>query len=208
MKPNYLLFSAITLVVVLIVIYTFSDAEQSTTHQQQLEEYRKDKDKMFRDSKDSPLNDKQKASFKGLSYFEPDISYRLNASLRYPDTDTLINMLTTTGEERLLKTYAYADFTLNGMGHTLTIYVAADQESVESLFIPFTDETNGVETYETGRYLELEMPPLKDSRLVLDFNTAFNPYCAYSEAYSCPIPPPHNHLKTSIRAGEKSFKID
>jgi uncharacterized protein (DUF1684 family) len=74
------------------------------------------------------------------------------------------------------------------------------------LFLPFKDDTNGVETYGGGRYMDVRISTVKDGKIILNFNKAYNPYCAYNEGFNCPIPPQENHLNIAIRAGERNFE--
>jgi uncharacterized protein (DUF1684 family) len=95
-------------------------------------------------------------------------------------------------------------FSINNSPDTLIAYKSLDTKE-EGLFIPFTDASNGKDTYETGRYLDIDIP--KQEQFILDFNTCYNPYCAYSNKYSCPIPPKENSLNVSIDAGERVYQF-
>jgi uncharacterized protein (DUF1684 family) len=117
-------------------------------------------------------------------------------------------MKTSTGRLPEYVKYGELHFTLSGKTHVLTVYqnleLVQKPEYKDYLFIPFMDETNGFDTYGGGRYLDFRIPA--DTTATLDFNMAYNPYCAYSPHYSCPIPPAENHLQVKILAGEKSYK--
>jgi uncharacterized protein (DUF1684 family) len=107
--------------------------------------------------------------------------------------------------------YGIIHFTINDTSVALNIYQSQDlmvtQQYRDHLFIPFTDATSGEETYESGRYIDLEINDIKNDKLLIDFNKAYNPYCAYvSGKFNCPVPPPENRLVVAIRAGEKAFK--
>lgn len=111
---------------------------------------------------------------------------------------------------RNYRTYGVIHFTINDTAVTLNIYQSQDlmtsPQYRDHLFIPFTDATSGEETYESGRYIDLEINDIKTDKVLIDFNKAYNPYCAYvSGKYNCPIPPTENRLTVAIRAGEKSF---
>jgi uncharacterized protein (DUF1684 family) len=105
--------------------------------------------------------------------------------------------------------FGYITFKLTDSVFKLTVYQGADlMQTVlykNHLFLPFTDITSGEESYGTGRYLDLEITDIVNNNVVLDFNKAYNPYCAYSDRYNCPIPPRENHLNIAILAGEKIF---
>lgn len=206
MKTNYLLLSAIAVLLLFVVFYSFSDLQMNDRYVEGIQQERKEKEDFFRNDEESPIAPELRSKFKGLNYFPVDVSYRLTADLTLiPPTDTASLLLqTTTGEERLMRRYGIARFRLNGEAHQLTLFVS--NESPWVLFVPFNDPTNGKETYQTGRYMDIPVPKGRRDQIVLDFNTAYNPYCAYSDNYSCPIPPPENRLKVPILAGEKNYK--
>ncbi len=206
MKTNYLLFSAIAVVLLFVIFYSFSDLQMNDRYVEGIQEERKEKEEFFRQDEESPIEPALRKKFKGLSYFPIDASYRLTAELTLiPETDTAtLRLQTTTGEERLMRRYGIARFRFNGEQHALTLFVSS--ESPQILFVPFNDPTNGKETYKTGRYMDIPLPKGRRDQIVLDFNTAYNPYCAYNDNYSCPIPPPENRLKVPIRAGEMVYK--
>lgn len=144
------------------------------------------------------------AHFQGLAYFEIDTSYILKAHFKL-DKGKWFEMPTTTARKPIYRRYGFVEFELNGIQHQLTVYqnkALRKKSGLEDyLFIPFNDLTNGKESYGGGRYLDFRIP--KTSSVALDFNLAYNPYCAYADRYSCPIPPAENKLLIEIRAGEK-----
>ena len=117
-------------------------------------------------------------------------------------------MKTTTNRLPEYRKYGELKFSLEGKMLTLSVYQNLELTKKagfeDYLFIPFTDLTNGDETYGGGRYIDFRMDQLKEKLVRLDFNRAYNPYCAYSKGYSCPIPPAENLLPVAIRAGVKS----
>ena len=167
----------------------------------ELTDFRQTKDHFMRHDHDSPLTDDQRAGFKGLSYYGEDPSLSLALDLDEYEDPELIEMQTSTGGEASFLRWGRISFDVEGMPAQLTIYKDTDRGD---LFLPFADATSGEETYGAGRYLDVE--PLPDGRLLVDFNYAYNPYCAYNENWTCPITPPENRLRLPIRAGEKSFK--
>lgn len=173
----------------------------------EIEAHRK-KQKAQMKSHSSPLLKKDRRKFKGLNYFPPDLAYRVKARFVKTENPVLFKMKTTTARLPEYIKYGEVHFTLNGKDYSLEVYQSPDiikRPGYEDyLFIPFTDETNGNETYEVGRYLELRVPA--SDEVVLDFNQCYNPYCSYNPNYSCPIPPDVNHLAVEIRAGEKKFR--
>lgn len=165
----------------------------------QIEEFRQQKDRSFREDNDSPLLPEDRAEFRGLKYFPVDTSYAIKVKLqKYPNPET-VKMLTSTGEQRDYLRYGYFEFTLAGKQCRLDVFKLPN---TRHLFIPFRDSTSGQETYGAGRYLDLEEGA---DAYTLDFNLAYNPYCAYNARYSCPIPPPQNRLEVAIKAGEKNY---
>ncbi|MCS7017737.1 MAG: DUF1684 domain-containing protein [Cytophagales bacterium] len=206
MKTNYLLFSAIAVVLLFVIFYSFSDLQMNNSYVEGIVAERKEKDAFFKHDEDSPIAPSLRKKFQGLRYFPVDASFRLTADLTLvPMSDTAtLRLQTTTGEERLMRRYGIARFRLGGEEHQLTLFVSS--ESPHILFVPFNDPTNGKETYQTGRYMDIPLPKNRRDQIVIDFNTAYNPYCAYNDQYSCPIPPPENRLKIPIRAGEMSYQ--
>jgi uncharacterized protein (DUF1684 family) len=151
-----------------------------------------------------PIPESRKAELLPLLYFPVDPAYNVPAVLT-PSTDTsIVLMLTSSGQQRRERRAGTLGFTLKGVPMTLGAFVEADAPDMNRLFVPFRDLTAGVETYEAGRYLELNRTGT--GFYELDFNRAYNPYCYYSLAYECPLPPPENRLKVRIEAGEKIKK--
>jgi uncharacterized protein (DUF1684 family) len=166
----------------------------------ELEQFRQSKDRFFKHDPHSPLTPPQRDSFEGLAYYDenPDLRFELNVK-PYEVQDT-ITMQTSTGDVADYIRWGQIDFEVGGQLARLTVYGALGG----GYFLPFMDATNGDETYSAGRYLEVE--PLPNGRLLVDFNMAYNPYCAYNEYWSCPIPPKENRLTVPIEAGEKNFE--
>jgi uncharacterized protein (DUF1684 family) len=165
---------------------------------------RADKDSFFRNDMDSPIPQGERANFKGLNYFLPDEGYRVSSKLERFDSPKHIIMATSTGTRQTYLRYGAFTFEIKGRSLKLIVYKSAEDPYAQSLFLPFSDETSGRETYPAGRYLDLEEQGGDDYEL--DFNTAYNPYCAYCEDYTCPIPPVENRLSVKILAGEKNYK--
>ena len=152
---------------------------------------------------ESPLPDSLISKFNRLSYFAPDISYKVRATLERIPGDDIINMATSDGASRSYIRYAYAAFEMLGGEHKLTLLKPVEED--QELFLPFGDKTNGESTYGGGRYINLEMT--SGNKITIDFNLAYNPYCVYSPDFSCPLPPVENQLKVAINAGEKNFGL-
>jgi len=164
----------------------------------QLEAFRTEKDEFFASHPQSPLTREQRLNFNGLYYFPENESLNLEVKVEEFPVKEEIKMQTTTGNMQTYQRYGKFKFTVDGVEAELTIY-----QSEHGFFLPFVDSIAGSETYPAGRYLEPE--PLPGNRFLVDFNLAYNPYCAYNEMWSCPITPAENRLKVAVRAGEKLF---
>lgn len=182
---------------------------QGSSFIKKLEHDREEKDEAFKYADWSPVDPAQRTNFPGLSYFPPDERWRVEAKLTRLQGAGVFEMSTSTGEPRKQLRYAKLEFkTPSGPG-VLFAYKDAGHthgkghREDRTLFVPFRDATSAKETYGAARYLDLEEP--EGDEMVLDFNLAYNPYCAYSEAYSCPLPPPENWLGIRVEAGEKNF---
>jgi hypothetical protein len=166
---------------------------------EEIKAYRHDVKEFFRNSEDSPVVDMTDKIIP--HYYTPNTEYKVEAYLEeFAEKDTL-EMLTTQSDVRKMIRYGDLIFKLDNEKFSLTAYI--NIEHPESFFIPFHDLTNGEETYEAGRYIDLEI--VKTDKYIIDFNLAYNPYCYYNAKYSCPIVPKDNYLKTKIEAGEKSY---
>lgn len=162
----------------------------------------------YKDVTTSPLKDKDRKSFKGLDFFKFDSTYVVTATLKLtPDTD-FFEMKTTTDRVSKERIFGILNFTLHGKEHQLNIYQGKDLMQKagfeDYLFLPFLDETNGLESYGGGRYIDTRIP--QGDTIIIDFNKAYNPYCAYNDKYSCPIVPRVNYLKTRVEAGVMAFE--
>lgn len=164
----------------------------------ELDEFRKEKDDYFGRHPQSPLTPEQRRDFKGLNYFPENDSLRLEVQIEPFEDQQPMTMQTSTGGAQEYVRFGKFKFQVDGQDAELTIYQAN-----YGFFLPFVDSLAGKETYPAGRYLEPE--PLPGNRFLVDFNIAYNPYCAYNEMWSCPITPAENRLKVPIRAGEKLF---
>jgi uncharacterized protein (DUF1684 family) len=163
-----------------------------------LVDFRKMKDEFFAYDGNSPLTPEQKRKFKGLRYFPPNPALSLEVTVEEFPNKQQIEMQTTTGDIQVYDRYGLFCFNVNDQPVELTIY-----RNPDGYFLPFVDSLASKETYPAGRYLEPQ--PLGDNHFRVDFNLAYNPYCAYNDYWSCPLTPFENRLKVPIRAGEKLF---
>lgn len=166
-----------------------------------IEAGRAETERMFRESADSPIPAGKHAELLPLSYFPIDASYSTPAVLKLSEDRPVFEMPTSTGKMRKMERVGVLEFTLGGEPRSLGAFVEAGTRRVTRLFVPFSDLTSGAETYAAGRYLDLD--PTSTGLYEIDFNRAYNPYCAYNDSYDCPFPPPSNRLKIPIRAGER-----
>ena len=165
----------------------------------ELERFRREKDEFFARQPQSPIPAGERAGFKGLLYFpenpELDLIVRVD---EFPAKEE-VEFQTSSGDVQHFRRFGKIKFSVNGVEVGLTIY-----DGEHGFFLPFVDSQAGKETYGAGRYLEPE--PLGDGRIRVDFNRAYNPFCAYNENYSCPLTPFENRLNVPIEAGEKNYK--
>lgn len=164
-----------------------------------LAEFHKQKDWFFENDQHSPLSEEQKETFQGLIYYPENLQLRFDVEVEPFAEQIKIDMQTSTGDLQEYTKFGRFQFDIDGEGAELTIYTSADGGA----FVPFVDATSGKDTYGAGRYLELEHQG--GNKYQVDFNLAYNPWCAYSPFFSCPIPPQENRLKVPIRAGENFF---
>ncbi len=170
-----------------------------------IEQERKEKDHWLRASHDSPIPLESRHAFQGLSYYPVNPALRLRVQLvEYPNKE-MLTLPTSKGTEQQYVRWGYFEVPVEGVPVRLNAYRPVHSHSAHDyLFVPFRDATSAKETYGAGRYLDLEWNP--KGAYDLDFNRAYNPYCAYSDDYVCPFPPPENWLPVPIRAGEKTWK--
>jgi uncharacterized protein len=166
---------------------------------EELAGFRAAKDEFFREDPRSPIPEARRDSFEGLSYFPFNPALHLHATLDRNVPDEVVTMDTSTGQAREYRRAGKIHFEVDEQPAELTVFEGSQGE----LFVPMRDATSGKETYGAGRYLEPEM--VDDETVHVDFNLLYNPYCAYNEAYSCPLPPVENWLRVPIEAGEKNF---
>jgi len=163
------------------------------------------RDESFRSGRDSPIPIKDRNSFQGLDYYPVNEDLRFSVRLNRYSGPRQVRLATNTGEIRSGLRYGFFEFIVEGESCRLQVYRLEDDpgSGAPNLFIPFRDATSGIETYAPGRYIDLNENT--SGIYELDFNRAYNPYCAYNNMYSCPLPPEENKLQVPIRAGEKKY---
>ncbi|WP_299703100.1 DUF1684 domain-containing protein [uncultured Pontibacter sp.] len=169
-----------------------------------LQKEREDKDLSFRSRTNSPFEEAERRIFSNLVYYEPNLDYRVKVKLEDIEPKDTLHMPMTNGSTEAYLRYATANFELQGEPQRLTLYKKV-KEGEEKLFVPFTDKTNGFDTYGGGRYIDV---PFKEGSktATIDFNRAYSPFCAYNPEYVCPVPPKENRLTVAVEAGEKNYE--
>jgi len=161
----------------------------------------------FIDHRGSPLT---AADTGFIDFYKPEYSWIIDGKVTLTPDEKEFELPTYSGKTRTYRKYALVALEHNGIHFQLSLYqnlsVKRDSTFLEYLFLPFTDLTNGETTYEGGRYLDFSIGEIQKETLKIDFNKCYNPFCAYSDGYNCPVPPADNRLKIEIPAGEKKFK--
>lgn len=170
--------------------------------------FRKEKDQFFATSRQSPIPQEERlGGFSGLNYYPPELAFRVLAQVVPFEHPDIVPMATSTGDIRQQARYAELRFRIGDQDVTLVGFTDPNVGHTHELFVPFRDATSGHDTYGAGRYLEIALNHHADNThtAVIDFNLAYNPYCAYNPNYSCPIPPRENTLPVAITAGERNY---
>jgi len=193
--------------ITLIVYFLISFSSFSQSYVELIEKYQDDMNNEFKDSTHSPLPIEDIKEFQGLDFYPINENYKITATF-VKSKGEKFKMKTSTDRLPIYQRVGFLNFKIDEKDYKLSVYkninLSKQKEFKDYLFIPFKDFTNGVETYGGGRYLDISKPNKKQT-WVIDFNKAYNPYCAYSYKYSCPIPPEENHLQIEIKAGVKDY---
>jgi uncharacterized protein (DUF1684 family) len=186
---------------VYVVIPVFSQTDTAVTND--TKRFQNELVSEYQDPSTTPLNGKARKLFKGIHFFPFDGKYVVNAKFVKTPNEKPFQMSTSSGMRKTYIKYAEVIFTLDEKEYKLSVYQSQDllqsAEYKDYLFIPFTDATSGNETYEGGRYVDLNIP--QSDHILINFNKAYHPYCAYTEGYNCPIPPAENTLPVKVEAG-------
>lgn len=193
------------LIVTLFILVMMAAACGQEHYVDNIKKSRQEKDEWFRDLERTPLMKESISQFKGIPYFKINEDWRIKASfIRTPD-EKPFDMPSTGEKFDVYIKYGIATFSIEGIKVELSVYqnqrLIQEQEFEDELFIPFKDQTSGYEAYGGGRYIDTKQP--ENDTIIIDFNQAYNPYCAYNYKYSCPIPPEENWMIIRIEAGEK-----
>ena len=183
---------------------TKGEEDPMERREERLKVFRAKRDQFFKEDPHSPLKEADRKKFKGLLYYPINLRYAMTGSIeRYPTEPKPIYANLPTNKERERKYVKYGRFKFRWEGKEYVLHIYRPLGGGE-LFLPFKDKTSGTETYSDGRYLYIE--PISGGKVLIDFNRAYNPFCAYNEKYTCPFAPKENWLGTAIQAGEKRFR--
>lgn len=196
-----ILITIIGVTAIFSVYWFFLKPDNRANYEDQITLYRHQRAEFYRNSPESPFITQQ-VPFSYLDYFPVNPEYKIEAEFTPLAPQEKIALATSTGGFDTLFITGTASFEWNNQLHTL-IVLGSGNPSDDGLFIPFLDATTGKTTYGAGRYLEVSLP--ESGRILLDFNRSYNPYCSYTEGYTCPFPPKENRLKIAIEAGEKTY---
>jgi uncharacterized protein len=195
---------------IISIIFTFISCGKKYTPKQEkyiksIEKFRQEKNKEMKNDPSSPFNQDKNAHFKPLNYFDVNPNFVFKSKLfRYDKKDTVI-IFGTKGEKRKIVRFGYVYINYKNNKYKLNVYKGTTPSGTDYYTIWFTDKTTGNETYGVGRYLDFDLNPDSNYVYTIDFNLAYNPYCAYSAKYSCAIPSKEDHLELAVDAGEKNF---
>ena len=191
----------------LLLLFCGSVSAQEKCDVEKSQDYQKELNKEYADKKSSPLTEVDLRDFKELDFFKVNPEYCVVAKIKRTINAKPFVMQTTTDRSPMYQKYADLVFLIDGKQQVLEVYQSIKPASIDAfstdLFLPFTDLTTDKESYSGGRYMDLQIP--EGDFITLDFNRAYNPYCAYNSRYSCPLVPKVNHLEVEIRAGVKKF---
>ncbi len=190
--------------VVAAMAMTLACSGEPEDYPSQIAAQRAAKDEAFKAQPGNPVPADKMASLVPLTYFPIDELYAVPAALEPAAERTRLQVPTSTGKIRDIERIGTLKFTVKGQTMRLTAFHELDQPQITRLFVPFSDLTNGTETYSAGRYMELD--PTPTGIYVVDFNVAYHPFCYYNSEFDCPYPPKENRLEMPIRAGERLRK--
>lgn len=190
-----------------LFLFSFSIFSQEKFEKDSVLVFQKGMNEHYQDSIKSPLQKKDLKDFHGLDFYVPNEKYFVVAKFIKSKKEKPFEMKTTTDRKPVYVKYGEVHFEIDGKKLQLNVYrniaFSKNKEYKNHLFLPFTDDTCGIDSYGGGRYIDLKIP--KGNQIVIDFNKAYNPYCAYNPSYSCPIVPSENNLEIEVLAGVKKF---
>jgi uncharacterized protein (DUF1684 family) len=197
--------------ILVLLLFSFFNSNAQENYTKKIKNYQYKQNLTFHDKETSPLTGEEFKSFEALEFYEIDEKYKITAKLVKEKDPVIFEIQTTTNRKPLYIKYGTLTFTLDGKEQRLSIYQSKefnkDPQYKNNLFLPFTDQTSGEESYGGGRYIDvLTTDERLDGTIILDFNTSYNPYCAYNSTYSCPLTPKENRVSIALKAGVKKYK--
>lgn len=196
-----------TLLILLLFLVSFFGFSQEKFELAAVEKFQKELNIEYSDAKTSPLTAEDLKEFKTLDFYSINEKFFVIADFVRTEKEQAFEMKTSTDRRPIYIKYGVIHFYLEGKSFQLNVYrnieLSKKEEYKDYLFLPFSDLTSGNESYIGGKYIDLRIP--KGKTIAIDFNTAYNPYCAYNHKYSCPIVPLQNDLNIEILAGVKKF---
>jgi len=204
MNTRNIIIVGVLAVIAMAVVYMITNTENEDIYLETIEKERERQFKYLRFNIDSPLTEEQKKELRTLEFYPIDPAYKVRAKMVPVEDKKMLEIPMSDGSvEKYLK-HSYAEFEIKGQKVKLLLLQAAKESDKRNFFLAFADATSGTETYGGGRYLNLRQDG-KNS-ITIDFNLAYNPYCAYNPEYACPLPPKENMLDFPLMAGEKDYK--
>ncbi|MEN2281336.1 DUF1684 domain-containing protein [Algoriphagus sp. SE2] len=203
MKPKNILTLFVVAVVIAAVAYTLTGTESPEAYIEKIESERERQFKYIRFNIDSPLSEEQKQNFKTLNFYPIDPAYKVKALMVPVENRKVREVPLTDGSKERYIEHSWAEFELGGKPQRLLLMQSMDEPDKRNFFLAFADETSGLDTYGGGRYINARQDG--KTSITLDFNLAYNPYCAYNPDYACPIPPKENIMDIPIPVGEKNY---
>jgi len=189
-------------IIFFLISMSVTSCQRKSDYENKVDKYRSQTLGFYTNPEETPLDTLEQRNFKGISWFPIDESYRIEADMIWlPQTES-IEMKQSGGDVRTYSKVAELHFNVNGENCKLIAYQSEEHRSRHELFVPFLDATSGKESYGGGRYLDVKFNPAS-SKVELDFNFAYAPFCAYTHTFSCPVVPQENRLSVLIKAGEK-----
>ena len=203
MKSSRIILILISLVIVVAVGYMFTAAESPEAYVEKIEKERERQFKFIRFNVESPLTESQKQNLQTLTFYPINPAYKVKARLIPIEAKKVRELSMTDGSKERYIEQSYAEFELNGQTNKLLLLQSVKETDMRNFFLAFADETSGNQTYGGGRYINARQDG--KTSITIDFNLAYNPYCAYNPDYACPLPPKENLLTIPIEAGEKNY---
>jgi len=195
-------------ITVMIGVIVFQNNTDNNSYKKEILDWQNELNIEFKNPKTSPLTDEDLAKFTALDFYSISENYKVEAKLELNNNQKEFGMKTTTDRLPIYVNYGVAHFKLKGQYFKINIYknieLSRREKYKDYLFMLFNDKTSGTTSYAGGRYIDLRIPK-EGNKLTIDFNKAYNPYCAYNHKYSCPIPPEEDYLDIEILAGVKAF---